>query len=228
MIEVIMHAHQKDHTVLQDHQIIRKIDKYKVECICSQCSNIFVASKYDAKKSKIGHLCPDCKDHVTNLKEPDQAKLLDVFGYDPQTGKVTYKKDSRNALKGVEAGYKHHEGYKSISIGKKEYLLHRVIWMMQTGVWPDQVDHIDHDRSNNRWSNLREVVSRDNQLNTSKSRNNTSGVTGVRILPSGRYCSYIMVHRKQISLGTYDDLEDAILARKAGELQYGFHINHGA
>lgn len=213
--------------MLQDSQIIQKIDKHKVKCSCSQCPNTFIAYKSDAKKSGIGHLCKNCKNHVTNLKNPDQAKLLEAFEYNPQTGMVVYKKDSRSGLKGTEAGYKHNEGYKSISIGKKEYLLHRVIWMMQTGSWPEQVDHIDHDRSNNRWSNLREVVSRENQLNAGKSRNNTSGVTGVRILPSGKFYSYIMVQRKQIGLGTYDDIEDATAARKTAEQQYGFHANHG-
>jgi hypothetical protein len=92
---------------------------------------------------------------------------------------------------------------------------------------PTQIDHINHIRDDNRWVNLRNVIHRANQLNTSLSSNNTSGFNGVRILPSGRYSAFIMVQRKQISLGTYDTLEEAIAARQAANSKYGFHVNHG-
>ena len=64
-------------------------------------------------------------------------------------------------------------------------------------------------------------------MNMSKKRNNTSGHTGVRVLPSGKYYAYIMVNRKQIPLGSYDLLDVAIKARKDAEIKYGFHVNHG-
>lgn len=213
--------------MLEDSQIIKKIDKYKVECECAQCGEIYVVNKYDARKSTVGHLCHSCSHHISKMKLITQETLLEAFAYDRGTGEVTYRKDSRSGLAGSPAGYPHSEGYMSVGIGGKEYLLHRVIWFMETGKWPDQVDHIDHNRSNNRWLNLREVQSRENQLNTSKSSNNSSGHTGVRKLPSGRWHSYIMVHRKQVSLGTFDQIEDAIAARTAAEQQYGFHANHG-
>lgn len=158
---------------------------------------------------------------------PTQANLLEVLDYDEVTGLLTYKLPTHHKNAGDVAGYPHHQGYLSILIGGKEYLVHRVIWMMKTGQWPDQVDHIDHDRTHNAWHNLRNVPSRTNQMNMSRKASNTSGHTGVRILPSGRYCAYIMVNHKQISLGTYDDVMDAIAARKQGEVQYGFHVNHG-
>ena len=114
-----------------------------------------------------------------------------------------------------------------MSIGGKEYLAHRVIWMMQTGEWPVQIDHIDHDRSNNRWLNMRDVGSRENQMNMRLRRNNTSGVQGVRKLPSGKYQAFIMVNRKQVGLGSYKTLDEAAAARKAADVKYGFHVNHG-
>jgi len=58
-------------------------------------------------------------------------------------------------------------------------------------------------------------------------KNNSSGVQGVRILPSGKFCAYIMVNRKQISLGSYETIEEAATARKDAEALYGFHENHG-
>lgn len=213
--------------MLKDSQILKKLDKYKVECSCAQCGSSYVVNKYDARRSHVGHICNDCKTLVSGMTQVTQASLLKAFSYDPVTGKLVYKTDSLSGKCGEEAGYPHKEGYRQVAIGRKEYLVHRLIWLMRTGYWPHQVDHIDHDRANNSWTNLREVQSRENQMNMGLRRNNSSGHQGVRLLPSKRWCAYIMVNRKQVSLGTFDDIEDAIAARKAGEVQYGFHANHG-
>ena len=213
--------------MLQTSQIIKKLSKYRACCACAHCSAEFVCNFYDAKKSKLGHLCPDCSNKIAKLKILTQAALLEVLDYDEATGVLTYKLPTNHKNVGDVAGYPHHEGYLSILIGGKEYLVHRVIWMMKTGHWPDQVDHIDHNRANNAWHNLRNVPSRANQMNMGLKLSNTSGHTGVRILPSGRYGASIMVNRKQIWLGTYDTMMDAIAARKQAESHYGFHVNHG-
>ena len=89
-----------------------------------------------------------------------------------------------------------------------------------------QVDHIDHNRSNNVWLNLRNVASRDNQMNMTN-RVSKLGNQGVRQLKSGKYHAYIMANRKQLTLGSYEELSDAVKARKEAELKYGFHVNHG-
>lgn len=213
--------------MLQATQIIEKLSKFRARCACAHCSAHFECNFYDAKKSRLGHLCPDCSNKIAKLTALTQAALLEVLDYDEATGLLTHKLPTQHKNVGDPAGYPHHEGYLSILIGGKEYLVHRVIWMMKTGQWPDQVDHIDHDRTHNAWHNLRNVPSRTNQMNMSRKTSNTSGHTGVRLLPSGRYSAYIMVNRKQISLGTYDDEMDAVAARKQGESRYGFHVNHG-
>lgn len=213
--------------MLQENQIIKKLSKFRAECICARCATTFVCSFYGARKSPIGHLCGICKNRIVSLTSFTQQDLLNVFTYNEHTGILKHKFDTASGMQSDIVGYKHSQGYLSTSVGKKAYLLHRLIWFMKTGNWPNQIDHIDHDRSNNRWKNLREVKSRDNQLNCSKSCNNTSGVTGVRTLPSGKFCAYIMAHRKQISLGSYERIEDAISARKQAEIDYGFHSNHG-
>lgn len=218
----------RQRVMLQNHQIIQKTSKFRAICSCAQCQGQFACGIYDARKSRIGHLCEACKSRIVNLTAPDQSALLEVFAYDEATGQVRHKLDSRSGLKGELATYAHHQGYLQISIGGREYLAHRVIWMMKTGSWPYQVDHQDHDRTNNIWSNLREVSPRENQMNMSRKRSNSSGVTGVRILPSGKFCAYIMIHRKQIALGTYDTIDEAVQARKLAEQRHGFHANHGS
>lgn len=58
-------------------------------------------------------------------------------------------------------------------------------------------------------------------LDKKVSRNSRSGHTGVCWRENmQKYYAYIMVNRKQIPLGYYDKLEDAIDARKVGEEKY--------
>lgn len=204
-----------------------KLTKFKVLCECAQCHSDFETGLYDAKKSRIGHLCKECTHLIVNLREFTQADLLNIYEYNPISGELRHKLDTVKGTKDTLATHSHSQGYLSVYIGGKEYLAHRIIWFMQTGCWPDQIDHIDHDRSNNRWNNLREVPSRINQLNMSQKKSNTSGVTGVRVLSSGRFQAYIMVNRKQIALGSFDNIDDAKAARKAAEAKYEFHVNHG-
>ena len=209
-------------------QVKKPLNKHRAICECAQCSTDYECNIYDAAKSKVGHLCSCCKNQITSLVDPDPSDLRRVFAYDPQSGELTYRNDSISGLAGTAVGYSHSQGYLSTRIGGKDYLVHRVIWAMQQGVWPTQVDHINHVRSDNRWSNLRDVSARENQMNMQARKNNTTGVQGVRVLPSGKFHAYIMVNRKQIALGSYDNISDATEARKHAEVLYGFHTNHGS
>lgn len=197
------------------------------KCICSACGSTYICNVYDAKRSRIGHLCSSCKNKIIDLKNPTSADLNQIYNYDACTGALTFAIDAFAAKKDTLATKNHIQGYLHVRIGKKYYLAHRVIWCMIHGDWPDQIDHINHNRKDNRLINLRNVSARSNQLNISLKRNNSSGINGVRKLPSGNFCAYIMVNRKQISLGTYLTLEEAKAARKQADKQYGFHVNHG-
>lgn len=208
--------------------VIEKLTSCRAVCSCIRCGNHYECNFYDARQSKLGNQCPPCKNKFQGRADPSKDDLADLFTYNPVTGQLSHKWNTVHKFAGDCATYQQSGGYLSVLLWKKEYLAHRVIWKMITGVWPFQVDHKNHIRTDNSWENLREVKeSRLNQLNTSISRNNSSGVNGVRILPSGRFCAFIMVNRKQISLGTYDVLVDAAAARRAADVRYGFHVNHG-
>lgn len=213
--------------MLQPDQVLERVTKFIARCACARCRETYECDYYSAKKSRTGHLCNGCKNRIRDMKTFTHAELLEVLEYHPITGDITYRIDTQRKAAGELATMQHTEGYLTVEIGKKQYLAHRLAWFMVHGVWPTQIDHEDHDRTNNRLKNLRDVSSRENQLNTSISRNNTSGVTGVHQLPSGRYLARITVHKKQISLGTYDTIGEATLARKRAEKLHGFHPNHG-
>lgn len=55
------------------------------------------------------------------------------------------------------------------------------------------------------------------RMNGTTNKNSTTGVNGVTRSSSGGYRAYITFQRKQISLGSYANLKDAIAARKTAE-----------
>ena len=146
----------------------------------------------------------------------------------PPSGRARYgntKYAGREAISAVDRSL----GYKKGSIFNAKCYAHRVIWAMQTGEWPaDDIDHINGDRADNRWENLRAVERKDNARNAKRRSTNTSGMMGVQWHPAlGKWRARIMVDGRSIALGCYHSLEDACAARKSAERRYGFHENHG-
>ena len=102
--------------------------------------------------------------------------------------------------------------------GKKRILLHRLVMDC-----PDDmiVDHINHNRLDNRKCNLRICTQHQNSMNQNKRSNNTSGYTGVLWdKAKNKWMARIKVNYKQIFLGYYDTLEKAIEVRKQAEIKY--------
>jgi len=120
-------------------------------------------------------------------------------------------------------------GYHVGSVNGDILQAHRVIWaIVSGGDAPEEIDHINGDRSDNRLSNLRSVSQSENRKNMSTPKNNTSGVCGVSFdRRLGKWLAKITVDRKQIYIGLYVSKADAAKARKSAERQYGFHENHG-
>ena len=125
------------------------------------------------------------------------------------------------AKKGGEAGcISNGRGYFIVKFKQKIYRNHRIVYFLNTGIDPEekQVDHIDGDRLNNKISNLRLATHKQNQDNRKKSKNNSSGVTGVYWHKChNKWRSAISFKNKMIMLGGFYNKDKAIAVRMAAE-----------
>jgi hypothetical protein len=179
---------------------------------------------------------------------PTPELLRELLKYDPDTGKLFWlprgvhlftdglqsaahackRWNARNAGKAALTTATRH-GYYYGSVFNTHCRAHRVIWAIVHGEWPqDQIDHINGNPSDNRILNLRSVTHRENHKNRGLSTRNTSGRLGVRWEASrSKWQARIGVEGREKFLGSFDSFEEASAARKAAEVKYGFHKNHG-
>lgn len=160
-----------------------------------------------------------------------QELLKEQVSYDPKTGEFTRLVRSSNSVNvGDKAGCLNKiTGYVEFSVFGTLHKAHRLAWLYVHGHFPpEQIDHINHDKADNRIDNLRLCTAATNSQNQTMYKNNSSGVTGVwRDTERKNWMVYISVRGKRITLGRREDINDAIALRKAAEKKYGFHRNHG-
>ena len=171
-----------------------------------------------------------------------QSYLKECLEYDPSTGKfmwlrrpVEHFKDQRSCNKwntqrcGKTAGGPEGHGYWRIILDARQHPAHRLAHLYVMGFMPEQVDHINGDRGDNRWCNLRAVTNAENKRNQCVQSRSKSGHIGVYPSPtSGSWVAYITFDKKRQHIGTFSSLDEAVTARKAAERSLGFHPNHGA
>lgn len=154
---------------------------------------------------------------------PSQAELKRLFTYDYKTGELRNRIARRRAKLGALAGNSCN-GYLQLCINYKMYRVHRLIWIMVYGkINPNQdIDHINGKRDDNRLCNLRLVTAKEN-------RQNNKAALGVSWHCTKKcYIARIGVNGKNIYLGYFRKLDDAIAERKQAENRHGFHPNHGS
>jgi hypothetical protein len=162
-------------------------------------------------------------EHIVPRPELTAEYLRSILHYDPETGIFTWKVRTSTRIKvGDVAGCLGGEGYLQIKVQSRPYKSHRLAWLHTYGVWPkDQIDHINRNRSDNRVSNLREVTNKQNLQNAGKYSHNTSGHPGAYWdKQRSKWQAKIAHNRKQLHLGHFATIEEAIAARKAAEKLY--------
>jgi len=158
-----------------------------------------------------------------------QQRLKQLSVYDRQEGRF-YALVGRGPTRiGDQLGCSHSLGYRRVRVDGKQYQEHRLVWLYYYGEFPpEQIDHINGVKSDNRLENLRAVSNAENGKNQHRPRNNTSGIMGV-CWHSREKCYHagIQVRGKRTHLGNFDNFFDACCARKSAELIHNYHPNHG-
>lgn len=141
----------------------------------------------------------------TSSTKPEltQARLKELLHYDPETGLFTWKTGKRC---GRVCSNPDKDGYLRVEIDSKTLKLHRLAFLYMLGSLPVfQVDHIDGCKSNNMWSNLRDVCASTNQQN----RRHADATSTVPLLgvskPRGRtrFSAQIRIGGRTIHLGNF-------------------------
>ena len=139
-----------------------------------------------------------------------------------KTGLVWTVNRGNNLVKGKEVGSFDGNGYYSAEFEGKRYRNHRIVYFLNTGIDPEEkrVDHIDTNSLNNKISNLRLATQKQNGDNRKKSKNNTSGVTGVSWCKTlNKYKPSIRCNGKLLDLGSFikSEKDKAVAVRIAAE-----------
>ncbi len=159
-----------------------------------------------------------------------QEQLKKLYKYDEYTGKFTRLVRTGRFNIGTKVGSIQSTGYIHIAINKKTYKAHRLAWLYMHGKMPTNfIDHKNENRSDNRIINLCEATRCQNQQNRGPTKRNTTGHKGVSFARDrNKFTAQIGINKQKIRLGYFDDIKDAIKARKAAEVKYGWNNHHSA
>ena len=161
---------------------------------------------------------------------PPVEYLRECFDYDPLTGELRWRQRPREHFVNLRAykiwntryastiaGAIKSTGYYHVTLYRQYYLVHRIIWKWSTGEEPPPtIDHIDRNRTNNRWNNLRLATQSQQSQNACLFSNNNSGFRGVswhRLRKKWR--ATIGIDGRHHHLGLFVTIEDAAAAYQA-------------
>lgn len=136
-----------------------------------------------------------------------QEELKKLLHYDPEKGVFTWLVSTGDRIKIGDIAGSLNKGYMLIQMNKFRYMAHRLAFLYMTGSFPpDQVDHINHVKCDNRWENLRPCTNQQNMWNRSKYKDNKWGYRGVS-KNGNKWMAQIRVGEKKLNIGTFDTPE---------------------
>jgi len=143
-----------------------------------------------------------------------QERLKELFSYDPDTGIFRRLQSRGNRRQGDIAGSDNHDGYLTLWAEGRSYQCSRLAWLYMTGDWPShEIDHIDGNRANNAWANLREATHAENCRNRRRRSDNKTGYPGISVTPNGKYRVRVGIDGERVFLGDFDTLPKAVSVR---------------
>jgi hypothetical protein len=157
-----------------------------------------------------------------------QDTLKDMFDYREDGNLIRKHATMGNGnYAGKTVGWADNKGYVSTKIHGASYRVHRLIWMWHYGELPEQLDHINGCKSDNRIENLRLASNSENMMNRKTFKNNSSGCKGVSWHQKNqKWFVYVDVNKRRKNIGYFDDLELAeLVATEAREKYHGKFAN---
>jgi hypothetical protein len=140
-----------------------------------------------------------------------QTRLKEVLDYDPETGFFTRRLKQTGVKQGKITGSLLREGYVVTSVDCKIYKCHRLAWLYITGAWPTgQIDHINGNRSDNRFDNLRDVSKQQNIENQRKAQQSNKSTNELGTWKNGSgFAARISHNNTKLYLGTFATVAEA-------------------
>lgn len=173
-------------------------------------------SKYSAEATKFSN-------------PPTVEEVSSVYAYNSADGTLSRKNRMGHVKAGPVSQRPSFYGYLRTHYRGHEYKVHRLIYLLETGEYPEQIDHINGVMTDNRISNLRATGPVENGTNRKiANRPRSTPLVGVHIIKkTGRFRATIGLNNKIVCLGNFVDFFEAACARKSAEVWFGYHPNHG-
>lgn len=201
-----------DDTYVQQAERLRRHINWKCKC---QCGNECIVWGQNLKR---GHVksCGCLKKSCQHTKYNSYIIDGDVtIGYTANNEPFYFDTEDYDLIKDYywsldKSGY--------VINCKNKLRMHRLVLNCPKKL---NVDHINHNKNDNRKHNLRICTQSQNNMNKSLQINNTSGVTGIVWLKDeSKWRAMIKVNGNTITIGDYKSKQDAIMARKKAEEKY--------
>lgn len=140
-----------------------------------------------------------------------QDRLRELVDYDPNTGVFRWRARRPACRAGDECGRTARTGYREICVDGRLWHAHRLAFIYVAGQCPDEVDHVNRVKDDNRWCNLRPCTSQQNAGNSPARRHGVS--KGVHFDSSrGKWHAQINNHGTKTNLGRFSTEEEAASA----------------
>lgn len=150
---------------------------------------------------------------MPSAKQLTSSQLRAAVEYDPATGLFRRTKKTRRGSLDWIAGTPNNWGHFRVSINGSLYLAHRLAWLYMTGEWPaKEIDHINCEKSDNRFVNLREAddaITTQNRRSVTRTKKSCGLLGAYKSKSRKPWMAIIGVKGRSIYLGLFDTAAEA-------------------
>lgn len=207
----------------QGDDYINPSGHHYARCLCQcQCvqKNIVLVSTYSLISGNTKS-CGCYQRHRTSIthKEKNKYDLTKEYGVGHTSTNEPFYFDLSD-YEMISQYVWHHDAYGYVVTNDGNIKMHRLIM----GVVDNNdvvVDHKNHNPYDNRKENLRVCTHQGNNFNKNRYRDKNKELLGISFDKSrNKWCAKIGVNYKTINLGRFENIEDAMTARRNAELKY--------